>query len=46
MRQMSSTREEAEQGPELANQSGAVIVEIREGAKQVVNAVERFANDL
>ena len=46
MRQMSSTREEAEQGLELANQSGAVIVEIREGAKQVVNAVERFANDL
>ncbi|WP_417442043.1 methyl-accepting chemotaxis protein [Idiomarina sp.] len=46
MRQMSSTREEAEQGLELANQSGAVIVEIREGAKQVVNAVERFANEL
>ncbi|MFS6536561.1 methyl-accepting chemotaxis protein [Idiomarina loihiensis] len=46
MRQMSSTREEAEQGLELANQSGAVIIEIREGAKQVVNAVERFANEL
>lgn len=46
MRQMFSTREAAEQGLGLANQSGAVIVEIQEGAKQVVNAVERFANEL
>jgi len=46
MRQMSGTREEAEQGLELANQAGAVIVEIQEGAKQVVDAVERFANRL
>ena len=46
MRQMSTTRKEAEQGQELASQSGAVILEIREGAKQVVDAVGRFANEL
>ncbi|MCK0163805.1 PAS domain-containing methyl-accepting chemotaxis protein [Marinobacter sp. S6332] len=46
MREMLSTREKAEQGLELANQAGAVIVEIQEGAKQVVDAVERFANEL
>ncbi len=46
MREMFSTREKAEQGLELANQAGAVIVEIQEGAKQVVEAVERFANEL
>ncbi|ROQ21061.1 methyl-accepting chemotaxis sensory transducer with Pas/Pac sensor [Marinimicrobium koreense] len=45
-RQMFSSREEAEQGLDLANQAGAVIVEIQEGAKQVVDAVERFANRL
>ena len=37
---------EAEQGLDLANQASAVIVEIQEGAKQVVEAVERFANRL
>ncbi|GAA3965723.1 PAS domain-containing methyl-accepting chemotaxis protein [Allohahella marinimesophila] len=46
MRQMFNTREEAEQGLELASQAGAVIVEIQEGAKQVVDAVGRFANEL
>lgn len=46
MRQMLSSREKAEQGLELANQSGAVIVEIQEGAKHVVHAVGRFANEL
>lgn len=46
MREMLNTREKAEQGLELANQAGAVIVEIQEGAKQVVEAVERFANEL
>ncbi len=46
MRQMLSSREKAEQGLELANQSGAVILEIQEGAKQVVHAVGRFANEL
>ncbi|ART79012.1 methyl-accepting chemotaxis protein [Oceanisphaera avium] len=46
MRHMHSSREKAEQGLELANQSGSVIVEIQEGAKQVVDAVGRFANEL
>ncbi|HDZ38647.1 MAG TPA: PAS domain-containing methyl-accepting chemotaxis protein, partial [Marinobacter sp.] len=46
MRQMFSSREKAEQGLELASQSGTVIVEIQEGAKQVVDAVGRFANEL
>ena len=46
MRQMLSSREKAEQGLELANQSGAVILEIQEGAKQVVHAVGRFTNEL
>jgi len=46
MRQMLSSRGKAEQGLELANQSGAVILEIQEGAKQVVHAVGRFANEL
>lgn len=43
---MFSTREEAEQGLELASQAGTVIVEIQEGAKQVVDAVRRFSNEL
>lgn len=46
MRQMHNSQEKAEQGLELASQSGTVIVEIQEGAKQVVDAVERFANEL
>ena len=45
MRQMFSSREKAEQGLELASQSGTVIVEIQEGARQVVDAVGRFANE-
>lgn len=46
MRQMLSSQEKAEQGLELASQSGSVIVEIQDGAKQVVDAVGRFANEL
>ncbi|WP_414704908.1 methyl-accepting chemotaxis protein [Pseudohongiella sp.] len=45
-RQMFSSREKAEQGLELASQSGTLIVEIQEGARQVVDAVGRFANEL
>lgn len=45
-RQMFSSREKAEQGLDLASQSGTVIVEIQEGAKQVVDAVGRFADKL
>ncbi|MBB2493660.1 methyl-accepting chemotaxis protein [Aquipseudomonas ullengensis] len=43
---MSSSRQQAEQGLSLANEAGAVIVEIQEGAKQVVKAVEQFASQL
>jgi len=46
VRGMANSRGQAEQGLELANDAGAVIVEIQEGAKQVVNAVGRFANQL
>ena len=43
---MANSREQAVQGLALANQAGAVIVEIQDGAKQVVDAVGRFANEL
>ena len=46
MREMFSSREQAEQGLALANQAGTVIVEIQDGAKQVVGAVGRFTNEL
>ncbi|NES08565.1 hypothetical protein G3O07_00575 [Pseudomonas laurentiana] len=46
VQEMFSSREQAEQGLALANQAGAVIVEIQDGAKQVVGAVGRFANEL
>ncbi|WP_419737483.1 MULTISPECIES: methyl-accepting chemotaxis protein [Pseudomonas] len=46
VRDMSTSRVKAEQGLSLANQAGEVIVEIQDGAKQVVGAVGRFANQL
>ncbi|KPW19793.1 Chemotaxis protein [Pseudomonas cannabina pv. alisalensis] len=46
VRGMANSRTQAEQGLVLANEAGAVIVEIQEGAKQVVGAVGRFANQL
>lgn len=46
VRDMASSRTQAEAGLELANQAGDVIVEIRQGAKQVLGAVERFASQL
>jgi methyl-accepting chemotaxis protein len=46
VREMANSREQAAQGLSLANQAGAVIVEIQDGAKQVVSAVGRFANEL
>ncbi|MFP6851272.1 MAG: PAS domain-containing methyl-accepting chemotaxis protein [Pseudomonas sp.] len=46
VRDMASSRGQAEQGLQLANEAGAVIVEIQDGARQVVAAVERFANQL
>ncbi|MCJ0974014.1 methyl-accepting chemotaxis protein [Pseudomonas sp. PS1] len=46
VREMANSREQAAEGLNLANQAGAVIVEIQDGAKQVVSAVGRFANEL
>ncbi|MCV4261925.1 methyl-accepting chemotaxis protein [Pseudomonas capsici] len=46
VRGMINSREQAEQGLALANEAGSVIVEIQEGAKQVVGAVGQFANQL
>lgn len=41
-----SSRAKAEQGLVLANEAGTVILEIQNGAKQVVGAVGRFANEV
>jgi methyl-accepting chemotaxis protein len=46
VRGMDSSREQAARGLELATQAGSAIVEIQEGAKQVVGAVKRFASEL
>ena len=43
---MSDSRSQAEQGLEFANQAGAVIVEIQDGAQRVVSAVGQFASQL
>ncbi|WP_022963730.1 methyl-accepting chemotaxis protein [Halopseudomonas pelagia] len=43
---MARSREQAAQGLALAGQAGTVIVEIQQGARQVVNAVGRFAKEL
>jgi methyl-accepting chemotaxis protein len=43
---MASSRQQAEQGLSLANEAGAVIVEIQDGAKQVVQAIGQFAKQL
>lgn len=46
VQEMANSREQAAQGLALANQAGEVIIEIQDGAKQVVGAVGRFANEL
>ena len=46
VRGMANSRTQAEQGLHLASQAGEVIVEIQDGAKRVVNAVEQFASQL
>lgn len=43
---MSTSRSQAENGLELANQAGSVIVEIQDGAQRVVSAVGQFASQL
>ncbi|WP_414860243.1 methyl-accepting chemotaxis protein [Pseudomonas putida] len=44
--QMFSSRAKAEEGLVLANEAGTVILEIQNGAKQVVEAVGRFASEV
>lgn len=41
-----SGKQQAQQGLELAEQAGAVIVEIQDGAQRVVSAVGQFTNQL
>ncbi len=43
---MASSRQQAEQGLGLANEAGAVIVEIQDGAQKVVDAIGQFASQL
>lgn len=43
---IASSRGQAQEGLTLANRAGAVILEIREGAKKVVEAVGQFSNRL
>ncbi|MBK5478910.1 PAS domain-containing methyl-accepting chemotaxis protein [Pseudomonas sp. TH21] len=42
---MDATRDRAAQGVELANQAGTVILQIREGTSEAVQAVSAFANE-
>ncbi len=46
VRSMSASRSQAESGLDFANQAGAVIVEIQDGAQRVVSAVGQFASQL
>lgn len=43
---ISTGRQQAEEGLQLANQAGDVIGEIQDGAQKVVSAVGRFTNEL
>ncbi|MEE4073018.1 hypothetical protein [Pseudomonas viridiflava] len=42
----SPRRKQGQEFAALSNEAGSVIIEIQEGAKQVVGAVGRFANQL
>jgi len=42
---MDGTRDRAAQGVDLANQAGTVILQIRDGASEAVQAVSAFANE-
>lgn len=46
IKDMANSREEASKGLALASQAGDVIIEIQDGAKQVVSAVSRFNNEI
>ncbi len=43
---MTASRAQAQEGVDLANQAGAVILEIQDGARHVVEAVSQFASTL
>ena len=43
---MDASKDKAEQGVRLANEAGAVILEIQEGARRVVNAISQFTATL
>ncbi|MBX9406228.1 PAS domain-containing methyl-accepting chemotaxis protein [Pseudomonas baetica] len=45
IKSMDGTRGRAAQGVELANQAGTVILQIRDGASEAVQAVSMFANE-
>ncbi|WP_339449536.1 methyl-accepting chemotaxis protein [Pseudomonas sp. EA_5y_Pfl2_R50] len=45
IKSMDGTRGRAAQGVELANQAGTVILQIRDGASEAVDAVSMFANE-
>ncbi len=45
IKSMDSTRGRAAQGVELADQAGTVILQIRDGASEAVQAVSMFANE-
>lgn len=46
VRNMGDSRDQAQQGLELAREAGSVIIEIQNGAREVVDAVARFAKQL
>ena len=41
---MAGSRSKSEQGVQLANRAGEVMLEIREEAQRVVNAIGQFAD--
>ena len=45
IKSMEGTRGRAAEGVELANQAGSVILQIRDGASEAVDAVSMFANE-
>ncbi|MEG0067507.1 MAG: PAS domain-containing methyl-accepting chemotaxis protein [Pseudomonas sp.] len=45
IKSMDGTRDRAAQGVELADQAGTVILQIRDGASEAVQAVSMFANE-
>ncbi|WP_259469317.1 MULTISPECIES: hypothetical protein [Pseudomonas syringae group] len=43
---MTNSQEQVERGFALASQAGEEIIEIQKGAKEVVNAVRRFVEEI